>query len=243
MYNAYLYHKLLKRETQYQSEMEKSARSFEAQQKIRDKLLKKYQVRMARRVIDLAVDPVPINTRALTKSPVFMGASIMRLRPRDSKARIHDAVSQNTWLDSHPSLNPISDFRPRHKEKEIQLDMKFTPKDRYERLADKWASDKEIIYSWEVTPEKKSKSSFPNKIKKLYYKSIETVALRASPEACSKDNSLVMLHQISEESLFENVDGEPLEKLGALAQDAMERCKLRPVRNVRYVSARKERFL
>ena len=240
MYNAYLYDKLLKREQDQQSEIDKSARSFETQQKIRDKLLTKYKIRMAQRVIDLAIDPVPINTPDLIKSPQYKGDSVMRLRPRDSKARIHDAVLQNTWLDSHPILNPISDFRPRHKEKEIQIDMRYTPKDRYERLADKWATDKEIIFTWEATPENR-KSPFPNKIKKLYFKSVETVALRSSPETCSRDASRAMINQTSEGNLG-GMRGDQ-ERLGTVAQEAMEKCKLRPVRNVRYISAKRERFV
>ena len=188
----------------------------------------------------MAVDPVPIYNREATKSPHFMGDSIMKTRPRDTKARINDAILKNTWLDSHPILNQVSDFRPRHKEKEIQIDMKFTPKDRYERLADKWATDKEIIYSWEINPEKE-KIQFPNKIKKLYYKSIESVALNASPESCSKDNSRVLLHQISEESFVDSLYRDDLEKLGIVAQSAMEKCKLRPSKNLRYISAVRER--
>ena len=241
MYNAYVYHKVLKSTRDKKNELEKSARSFETQQRIREKLLKKYQIRLARRVVDLALDPVPINSRDRSKSPQYIGDSIMRLRPRDSKARINEALTQNTWLDSHPILNPISDFRPRNKGKEIQIDMKFTPKDRYQRLKDKYESDKEIIFTWEVSPNTVKKSAFPNKIKKLYYKSLEAAALKASPESSSKDNSRVLLHQISEESLFDNISKEASENLGIIAQNAMERCRLRPTRNIRYISATRDR--
>lgn len=147
MYNAYLHHKLLKKSKDNSFELQKSVRLIENQQKLREKLLQKYQIRIAKRVIDMAVDPVPINNRNLTKSPKLMGDSIMRLRPRDSKARIHDAQEKNNVLDSHPITNPVNNFRPRNKEKEIQVEMKFTPKDRYQRLAEKWEADKDIIFS------------------------------------------------------------------------------------------------
>jgi hypothetical protein len=242
MYSAYLHNKLANRHRDQSIKIEKSARSIENQQKIREKLLKKYQIRLTRRVIDMAVDPVPVNSRELTKSPKLMGYSIMRLRPRDSKDRVNDAVSKNNLLDSHPIPNPINEFRPRYKQKEIQADMKFTPKDRYQRLAEKWAMDKEIIYSWEIN-HSSDKTPFPNRVKKLYYKTIESVALGASPESYSKDNSRIMLRHVSEERLYDSFDGDDTDKLAVLAQSALEKCKLRPSKESKYLSTKKKSFV
>jgi hypothetical protein len=109
--------------------------------------------------------------------------------------------------------------------------MKFTPKDRYERLAEKWAADKELISSWEV--DTRSLSPIKNKQKKVYYKSIETVALKVSPEICDMDKSIRLLRNISEESANDENFVNDQEKLGILAQSALEKCKLKPIRDFR----------
>jgi hypothetical protein len=240
MYNSYVHQKRLKKNNDVVTDLEKSARVLELHLKLREKMLQKYKQHLAQRVIDLAVHPVPVYNREITKSPKFKGESIMRLRPRDSKARINDALIKNTILDPSPLPLHIINFRPRHKEKEIQADMKFTPKDRYERLIDKWVSDKEIIYSWAVTPNSKSQIKSTNK--KLYYKTLETVALNVAPEACSKDNSMTMLRDISEESFVEELNGSNKEKLGIVAQNALEKCNLRPANFGRFKSATRERL-
>lgn len=87
------------------------------------------------------------------------------------------------------------------------------------------------------------KTQFPNRIKKLYYKSIESIALNASPESCSKDNSRVLLRQISEESFFDAFNSKDLETLGIVAQNALEKCKLRPSKDIRYTSTIKGKKL
>lgn len=241
MYNSYLHHKLLKQDQAQLEELEKSMRSLAVQSRVRERLLKKYEFRTVKRVVDLAMNPVPVYNRESNKSPKFMGDSIMRLKPRDSKARIHDAVQQNVILDASPLPTTHNDFRPRNKGKEIQVDMKFTPKDRYQRLIEKWMADKEIIYSWEVN-KASSKSPIRNTTKKLYYKSIEEVALNVAPETCSKDNSRVMLRQISEDSFWEDSGLNDKEKLGIVATSALERCNLRPRKDPRFMSSNRGKY-
>lgn len=242
MYNSYLHSSKQKKSKALLNEIEKSARTLQVQQKMREKLLKKYKVRTIQRVFDLANDPVPIYIREQVQSPKYLGESSMRLKPRDSKARIHDALLKNTIFDLQPIFSPINEFRTRNKDKEIQAYMKFTPKDRYERLVDKWLSDKEIIYSWEVDKKSLSKSPIRNKTKKVYYKTVESAALNISPESYSKDTSLVHLHNISEESMWDELNVDTDEKIGILAQSALEKCKLRPSRPIRYRSSTKERL-
>ncbi|OMJ72404.1 hypothetical protein SteCoe_29167 [Stentor coeruleus] len=242
MYNSYLHDIKQKKSKAVINEIEKSARTLQVQQKMRDKLLKKYKVRIVQRVFDLATDPVPIYNREQFQTPKYLGESSMRLKPRDSKARIDDALSKNTIFDLQPIFSPINEFRTRKKDKEIQAYMKFTPKDRYERLVDKWVSDKEIIYSWEINKKSLSKSPIRNKTKKVYYKTVESAALNVSPESCSKDTSLVHLHNVSEESIWEDLNANTDEKIGILAQSALEKCKLRPSKAIRYRSSTKERL-
>ncbi|OMJ74041.1 hypothetical protein SteCoe_27127 [Stentor coeruleus] len=240
MYNSYLHNSKQKKSKALINEIEKSSRTLQVQQKMREKLLKKYKVRIIKRVFDLATNPVPIYNREQVQYSKYLGESRMRLKPRDSKARIHDAFSKNTIFDLQPIFSPTNDFRTRNKEKEIQAHMKFTPKDRFERLVDKWLSDKEIIYSWEVDRKSLSKSPIRNKIKKVYYKTVESAALNVSPEFYSKDTSLAHLHNISEESNWEDLNVDTDEKIGILAQSALEKCKLRPSKPIRYKSSTKE---
>lgn len=236
MFNSYFHTKQAKKEKEKLNEIEKSARILEVQTQFRDKLLKKYKVRVAQKVVDLITHPVPIHNRDRSPTPKFLGDSVMRLRPRDTKARITDAMFHNTILDSAPLTITNPDFRPRHKEKEIQLHMKFTPRDRYERLVDKYFSDNQVIYTWELSPN--SPSPIRSKTRKLYYKTLEEIALNASPEACSKDNSKVLLRKISEESLKTITN----ENLGILAQNAMEKCRLKPSKDSRHASINRSRL-
>jgi hypothetical protein len=234
MFNSYLYTKQQQKAKEKSFNMEKSVRQLEVQSQVRDKLLKKYKIRLAKKVVDLIENPVPINNRDRSPSPKYFGDSIMRQRPRDTKSRIHDAISHNTLLDLSPLIITNPDFRPRQKEKEIQLSMKFTPKDRFERLVDKYFSDNSFISTWEVSSQ--STSPIRSKTKKLYYKTIETTALNVSPETCSKENSKALLRKISEESLKTITD----ENLGILAQEAMEKCRLRLKKDTRIVSVNRK---
>lgn len=239
MFNSYLHYRNQLKKKEKLIELEKTSKILKVQHEIREKLLKKYKYRIAQRVLDLANDPVPVYTKAQVKSEKLLGESFMRLKPKDSKARIKEALQQNTILDSQPLRSNRTDFRPRKKEIEIQSDMKFTPKDRYQRLVDKWLAEKELISTWELSSD--GGNTVKNKIKKLYYKTVETVALNVSPESCSKENSRIFLRHISEESLNDESFVGDNEKLGILAHSAMEKCMLRPHKNIRYVSAERIR--
>ncbi len=235
MYNSYIYSKKQLKVKNRNFEVEKSAKVIKIQQNTRDELLKKYKFRIAQRVLDLVSDPVPIFNKGQTRSQKLLGESFMRLKPKDSKARVQEAIIKHEVLDSQP-LSFRQEFRPRKKDREIQTQMKFRPKDRYERLVDKWAEDKEIISSWEV--DTRSLSPIKTKSKKLYYKSIETVALNVSPETCEKEKSIRLLRNISEESANDENFVNDQEKLGILAQSALEKCKLRPAREQRFASSK-----
>jgi hypothetical protein len=239
MYNSYIHLKKQLKSKKSHFEAEKSAKILKVQQNMREELLKKYKFRIAQRVLDLVSDPVPIFNKGQAKSQKLLGESFMRLKPKDSKARVKEAVVKHEVLDPQP-LSYRQEFRPRHKDREIQFDMKFKPKDRYERLVDKWVKDKEIISSWEV--DTRSLSPIRTKCKKVYYKSIETVALNVSPETCEQDKSIRLLRNISEESVNDEGFVNDQEKLGILAHSALEKCKLRPAREERFTSSRPRAF-
>lgn len=239
MFNSYIHQRNQLKKKEQLIELEKSSKILKVQNEIREKLLKKYKYRIAHRVLDLANDPVPVYTKAQAKSEKLLGDSFMRLKPKDSKARIKEAIQHNTILDPEPLISNRTDFRPRKKQKEIQTDMKFTPKDRYQRLVDKWLAEKELISTWELSNE--GGNTVKNKIKKLYYKTVETVALNVSPESCSKDNSRILLRQISEESFNDDSFVGDNEKLGILAHSALEKCMLRPHKDLRFISAERVR--
>lgn len=230
MYSSYVYFNKLSKIKAKKFEDEKSAKVLKVQQNLREELLKKYKFRLAKRVLDLASEPIPVYNKEQAKSQKLLGESFIRLKPKDTKSRVKEAVLKHEVLDHEP-LSHRQEFRTRNKKREIQLDMKFTPKDRYERLAEKWAADKELISSWEV--DTRSLSPIKNKQKKVYYKSIETVALKVSPEICDMDKSIRLLRNISEESANDENFVNDQEKLGILAQSALEKCKLKPIRDFR----------
>ena len=213
MYNSYVYLNNQSKIKSKKFEDNKSSKILKAQQNLRDKLIKKYKFTIAKRVLDLASEPVPINSKDQTRSQKQLGESFIRFKPKDSKARVQEALQQHEVLDHEP-LSVRQEFRTRNKEKEIQLDMKYTPKDRYQRLIDKWTADKELISSWEV--DTRSLSPIKSKFKKVYYKSIETVALNVSPEMCDKDRSIRLLRHISEESANDEKFVNDQEKFGKM---------------------------
>lgn len=238
MYNSYLHSKYQKSENEKRIRLEKSAHLLDIQSKVREKLLKKYKIRIAQKLLDINNDPVPIHSYDRSVSPKFLGESNFRLKPKDTRARINDALQQNIIYDCEPLNVQSPDFRPRHKEKEIQGQMKFTPKDRFERLLDKYFSDNSLIYTWEA--DGNSMTPIKNKTKKLYYKTLESVALNVSPESCSKASSKAFLQKVSSNSFGDVINDS--EKLGILAQNALEKCKLRPSKGFRYVSANRTRL-
>lgn len=238
MFNSYQHSKYQKTENEKRIRLEKSAHMLEIREKVREKLLRKYKVRLAKKLVDIVNEPVPVHSFQRSVSPQFLGESMMRLKPRDSRARVNDALQQNTIYDHEPLHIQNPDFRPRHKEKEIHGQMKFTPKDRFERLLDKYFSDNPVIYTWEA--DGNTTSPIRSKTKKLYYKTLESVALKASPESSSKVNSKAFLQKIDESSCEEVLNDN--EKLGILAQNALEKCRLRPSKDSRHVSVNRNRL-
>ena len=60
MYSSYVYFNKLSKIKAKKFEDEKSAKVLKVQQNFREELLKKYKFRIAKRVLDLASEPVPI---------------------------------------------------------------------------------------------------------------------------------------------------------------------------------------
>ena len=238
MYNSYQHSKYQKSENEKRVRLEKSAHLLDFQSKVREKLLKRYKVRIAQKLVDIVNDPVPVQSYERSVSPKFLGEAMFRLKAKDTRARISDALQQNNIYDCEPLNIQSPDFRPRCKGKEIQGQMKFTPKDRFERLLDKYFSDNSVIYTWE--PDANSLTPIRSRTKKLYYKTLESVALNVSPESCSKASSKAFLEKVSSNSCGDVIND--CEKLGILAQNALEKCRLRPSKGFRYVSANRTRL-
>jgi hypothetical protein len=216
MFNAFQNEKLhLQAELRSRSQ-EAYLQSLSAQQRLREKLANKNRKRVQTRLLQMSAEPVPISRKEyMMPLEDFKGAKFFRHRPKDSQERVEDAEYSNKWLDTVPLLPRAPDFRPRYKSKEIHTDMKFTPKDRYERINDTWRSQQgRLDSSWQVTP---SGEMFPSTLRKSYYKTVESIALDA------RVGSLA----VACISAGEETD----RSLAQVAQEVMEKCKLRPLKD------------
>jgi hypothetical protein len=231
MFNAYFYDQLTERARKAETDNKKHLKSLSAQLQFRDKLAVSNRKRVEKRIIDMSLDPVPINRHEqFMKFPAFKGESFIRSRPRDAKERIRDAELESKWLDTVPLLPSPHDFRPRLKGKEINPDMKYRPKDRYERVAEAWLSQDSIIdHTWEIKgldPKNEMPKVFPNTVKRSYYKTVESVALglRKSEKTASLPH---VTHDVSND-LPEVSKTE--RNITDIAQETMEKCRLKPLK-------------
>lgn len=225
MFSAFYHDKLEKIQKEKASKQDKHLKSLSAQIQFREQLIENNRKRVEKRISDMASDPVPINRHEFRLNLCgFKGESFIRAKPKDSKERVRAAEQEGSWLDPIPLLSSPHDFRPRYKSKEINHYMKYTPKDRYERVLDTWVYQSNVLdHSWEVKEVKGlvSPKVFPNTLKKSYYKTLETEALALPPKVNKKTN---LLEQDVESSKTER-------KLSDIAQEAMDKCKLRPLRD------------
>lgn len=189
MFNVFLYDRLTTKISAEEAYQQKEKKTVSAQNKLREKLAKMNRIRIKKRIQQMSAEPVPISRKEYSiELPNFKGDRFIRHRPKDDKERIKDAEVSNLWLDTVPILPSPHNFRPRLKDKEIHSDMKFTPRDRYERIADVWNNQKDFLNSsWKVNNLESSKNSisaserFPNTHRKSYYKTDESVALDLLP--------------------------------------------------------------
>lgn len=234
MFSVYYHDQVSQKAKEDEMARIKQLKSVSAQVKVRDKLAWNNKKRVEKRVLEMSVDPIPINRHEIsTKFPAFKGESFIRSRPKDTKERIKDAETENTWLDTVPILPSPHNFRPRFKEKEINSHMKYKPKDRYERVADTWLHQSNLLeHSWEVREAKNNDVSlfFPSTLKKAYYKTIESVAMGLYKK--QKSSSLPRVNILNSQILEENdVDiAKTDRKLTEIAREVMEKCRLKPLK-------------
>ena len=225
MFSAFYHDKLEKLQKEKTSKQSKHLKSLSAQVQFREELVESNRKRVEKRIQQMAIEPVPINRHEFSlKLPGFKGESFIRAKPKDSRERVRAAEQEGSWLDPIPLLVAAQhDFRPRHKTKEINHYMKYTPKDRYERVLDTWVNQSNVLdHSWEVKEVKgvKSPRVFPNTLKKSYYKTIETEALGLQKMPSKKG---ILREQEIESSKTER-------KLCEIALEAMDKCRLRPLK-------------
>jgi hypothetical protein len=219
MFSLFFHEKLEKVQKDQQLQQKKHLKSLSAQIQFREQLIENNRKRVEKRVQDMASEPIPINRHEFSlKLPEFKGESFIRARPRDSKERVKAAEQDASWLDPIPLLPSPHDFRPRHKSKELNHFMKYTPRDRYERVVDTWNKQSNALeHSWQLGEAPSSSPKvFPNTLKKSYYKTLETEALGIQVKRNQQD--LEDGISKSDRRLFE------------IAQEAMDKCKLRPLK-------------
>ena len=217
MFNAFQNDKLIQQSDLKFKSQEATLQSLSTQQRLREKLSVQNRKRVKTRLLQMSLDPVPIS-RKLYVLPLedFKGAKFFRHRPKNTQERVQDAEFHNQWLDTVPLLPSGPDFRPRYKAKEIHSDMKFTPKDRYERIKDAWHSQLDRLdSSWHVSPA--SREVFPSTLRRSYYKTVESVALDGHTGSLN----------LGKMSSGEETD----RSLAQVAQEVMDKCRLRPLKD------------
>lgn len=222
MFNAFQHDKQLTQAESLSRAEETYIKSLSTQEKIREKLVKKNRQRVQMRILQMSLDPVPIS-RKVYSLPLteLKGSEFFRHQAKNSQERILEAQYKNRWLDTVPLLPRQHDFRPRYKSKEIHNDMRYTPKDRYERVSDTWKHQNGTLQSsWELSKKNNSGGEmFPSTLRKSYYKTVESVALDARTRTGTLNLATLDSGDQTQRSLAQ------------VAQDVMEKCKLKPLKS------------
>lgn len=189
MYSVYLHDREKQKQKHHRENLIKVKKSVTAQIKLRSELVKNHQRRTEKRVIEMAYNPIPIyRTISTARNTDYLGEPMFRLKPKNAHERIRDSLEKNQILDAIPNKNHSKiQFRDRLRFKEINPDLKFTPRDRYERISDSLLLNNTLLNTW-MLPEKINKHSLskhsdltlPGEIKN-YYKTIESLVLDVSP--------------------------------------------------------------
>jgi hypothetical protein len=229
MFNLFLHEKQSSQAASAALSHQQYLKSISAQLKLRNKLALSNRFRVQNRILQMSLSPVPIAHKDYSiLIPDLKGERFFRHRPKNSQERVRDAEISNTWLDPVPLHQPQHDFRPRNKEKEIHSSMKFRPRDRYERVAETWLTQQGTVNStWEVNERRTEKCvRFPNKLRKSYYKTVESVALNFT---LGREGKVV--GDVKKETEEIGLEALGDRKLAEVAQEVMEKCKLKPLKS------------
>ncbi|CAG9320141.1 unnamed protein product [Blepharisma stoltei] len=189
MYNGYIHDREKQKEEAKLSNLKKVKKSLTAQIKMRAELVKSHQRRTEKRILEMAENPVPIPRIISTaRNYTYLGDPAFRFRPKNDEERIKDTLVKYQNLDPVPYNTFKFQFRQRLKTKEINPDLKFTPRDRYERIFDSLNQQKAILSnSWYISDKnnqnetKNGENVLPQHLHKTYYKTVESLALDVSP--------------------------------------------------------------
>ena len=170
MYNSFLHQKLQDSCQVMQEKEEKSFKILKNQAKTRERLIQKYKNRIAGRISDLSDYPLSLLPKVKPGSEKRVSGKFFRMKPKDTRDRINDAIKQNSILDSMPLTLSKLELRPRKRELELNGDMKFTPRDRFERISEKLNKELSVFQEF---------NHLYKKEKKLCFKTVEELALNA----------------------------------------------------------------
>ena len=158
------------------SERAKEERRNRSAQHIKDRMVQNYKQRIVRNVALMSLEPAG---KTVAHSKPYVGEAFFRHKPKDSCERVQDHLEVNKWLDTIPNPKPAFRLRKRTPSKELHSDMRFQPRDRYQRLSEVWDYQKGILDStWSMSPS----SQVPISMNKTYYKAIETIANEVSKD-------------------------------------------------------------
>ena len=209
MYNSFLHQKHQDSCQIMHEKQEKSFKILKIQAKTREKLIQKYKSRIATKISDLSDHPLSLLPKSKARSEIRVNGKFFRMKPKDSRDRINDAIKQNSIFDSVPlTLNKL-DLRPRKRQLELNGDMKFTPRDRFERVAEQLNKELSVFQGLSEL--------FKNE-KKLCFKTVEEVALNAKRSIKQKS---VLNFLYDEKGSMD--DGDESINLGNAALDVMEK--------------------
>ena len=176
MFNGYTHLSREKIEEIAENTANRLLKQRENSRKKREKLIMQHHKTLAKRIVSVTVDPVARKDQVSISKPEPRG---FRFTARDSKERVNDILRKHSWLDTVPINRFQSVPRDRERSKEIQKDLKFTPRSRFLRIKETWGSQNSIVdTSWTIG--KSKVDPFPCKNPPLYYKTLETLALDSS---------------------------------------------------------------
>lgn len=217
MFNAYTYEKAITKAEAAEKEGKKHEKALATSSQFRNRLVKDSQQRVVKRIVDMGIRPKPSATKASpTHSTMnYKGEAFFRHKPRDSKERVAHHIEKNRWLDTVPNPKPLFKLRNRDREREINPQLRFTPRDRYQRISDVWCYQESLLEStWKL--DKSAAEKFPSVWNKSYYKTLETLAFNL--------RSSLNTHQLNESQLLD------------VAKEVLEKCNLRSPRRLRSIS-------
>ena len=235
MFNVFQYDKKLQKKREKEQEILEAIKSRKKSLRMREKLLDNYNKRINQFIISMIKKPVkvkeherPLESTGRTSDPKkFKGSPVVSTRGYiTEKSRIQNTIQSNNFLLTSSTQN-YHEFRERHRDKEVNEQMYFKPRNSIERVAEALKSRNVDLRAWKSKTQSKEikqpKKLYGSLHEKTYFKSLSSLLTSRNSYSAGDLSNQGIISGIKNKLKISNLkDGE----VGALAEEALKHCNM-----------------